>query len=244
MDFYPFIDNTNSSIQSLEGDGLNSLIDIKNIYKKYCIGTNEVFALKNVSLKINQGEFVTIIGKSGSGKSTLMNILGCLDAPSSGEYHLLGEPVFKTGENKLAEIRNKTIGFIFQSFNLIPNLTALENVELPLIYRGMPKNERLAFAKEALFKVGLETRLHHKPNQMSGGQQQRVAIARAIAGKPSIILADEPTGNLDSSAGAEVLSILKALNAEKKTIVLITHDDNIAKSASRVVKIIDGKITD
>lgn len=221
---------------------MNSLIDIKNICKKYCVGGNDVFALNGISLKIHEGEFVTIIGKSGSGKSTLMNILGILDTPSSGEYYLAGYPVLKINENKLAEIRNKTIGFIFQSFNLIPNLTALENVELPLIYRGIPKSKRLSLASEALYKVGLCERLNHKPNQLSGGQQQRVAIARAIAGNPSIILADEPTGNLDSSAGEEILKILKSLNAENKTIILITHDDKIANSASRVVKIMDGKL--
>lgn len=221
---------------------MNILIDIKNICKKYRVGGNDLFALNNISLKINEGEFVTIIGKSGSGKSTLMNILGFLDTPSSGEYYLLGNPVFKIKENNLAEIRNKMVGFIFQSFNLIPNLTALENVELPLIYRGIPKSKRIILAKEALFKVGLSERLNHRPSQLSGGQQQRTAIARAIAGNPSIILADEPTGNLDSAAGEEVLSILKALNAEKKTVILITHDDKIAKSASRVIKIMDGKL--
>ncbi len=221
---------------------MNILIDIKNICKKYRVGSNDLFALNNISLKINEGEFVTIIGKSGSGKSTLMNILGFLDTPSSGEYYLFGNPVFKIKENNLAEIRNKMVGFIFQSFNLIPNLTALENVELPLIYRGMPKSKRIILAKEALFKVGLSERLNHKPAQLSGGQQQRTAIARAIAGNPSIILADEPTGNLDSAAGEEVLSILKSLNSEKKTVILITHDDKIAKSASRVIKIMDGKL--
>lgn len=221
---------------------MNSLINIKNIYKKYSIGGNDVFALSNISLKISEGEFITIIGKSGSGKSTLMNILGLLDTPTSGEYYLSDTPIFTIKENDLAKIRNKTIGFIFQNFNLIPNLTSLENVELPLIYRGMPKSMRISLAKEALFKVGLSERLNHKPNQLSGGQQQRVAIARAIAGKPSIILADEPTGNLDSAAGEEVLSMLKDLNTEKKTIVLITHDDKIARSASRVIKIMDGKL--
>lgn len=221
---------------------INDLITISNIYKIYNKGENEVRALDGVSLSIDPGEFVAIVGQSGSGKSTLMNILGCLDTPTSGEYRLGGQDVAGLDERKLTQIRNREIGFVFQGFNLIPGLDALENVELPLVYRGMPKEERRRLARSALDEVGLSGRLRHKPAQMSGGQQQRVAIARAIAAKPPIILADEPTGNLDSKSGEAVMHILNELNAEGKTVVLITHDDKIAKAAGRTLKIQDGRI--
>ncbi|MDF1496085.1 ABC transporter ATP-binding protein [Caproiciproducens sp. CPB-2] len=221
---------------------MGNLITISNIYKIYNKGENEVRALNGVSLSIDEGEFVAIVGQSGSGKSTLMNILGCLDTPTMGEYYLDGENVAGLSEKRLTQIRNCELGFVFQGFNLIGGLDALENVELPLLYRGIPKSGRRALAQEALSKVGLTNREHHRPDQMSGGQQQRVAIARAIAAKPPIILADEPTGNLDSKSGAAVMRILNSLNEEGKTVVLITHDEKIAASAGRVVQIQDGRI--
>lgn len=219
---------------------MENLITFSNIYKIYNKMDSQVYALNNVSFSVPPGEFVAIVGPSGSGKSTLMNILGCLDTPSSGEYRLNGQNVGGLREKQLTRIRNREIGFVFQSFNLVPGMDALENVELPLFYRGMPREERRRLALNALEQVGLSGRLRHKPNQMSGGQQQRVAIARAIAAKPPIILADEPTGNLDSKSGAAVMQILKSMNAEGKTVILITHDDNIARSAGRVIKIQDG----
>lgn len=219
-----------------------SLIDIRNIYKIYNPGENEVHALDGVSLKIDYGEFVAIIGQSGSGKSTLMNMLGLLDTCTSGEYYMDGIDVSHMTDDELSEIRNKKIGFIFQGFNLIPSLTAQGNVELPLIYRGMGKAEREKLSTESLKMVGLEKRMDHKPSQMSGGQQQRVAIARAIAAKPPIILADEPTGNLDSRSGIEVMKIIHQLHDEGRTVILITHDNGIAEEADRVIKIQDGKV--
>lgn len=221
---------------------MDSLIHIEHIMKIYNPGENEVHALDDVSLDIQTGEFVAIIGQSGSGKSTLMNMLGCLDAPTSGTYILSGKDVSHLSDNELSDIRNQQIGFIFQGFNLIPNLTALENVELPLIYRGMPAKERHDCSLEALRIVGLEHRVDHKPSEMSGGQQQRVAIARAIAAKPPVILADEPTGNLDSSSTKEIMKILHDLHDTGRTVILITHDDQIAANAKRVVRIMDGKI--
>lgn len=221
---------------------MDSLIHIEHIMKIYNPGENEVRALDDVSLSINTGEFVAIIGQSGSGKSTLMNMLGCLDTPTSGTYILSGQDVSSLSDNALSEIRNQQIGFIFQGFNLIANLTALENVALPLIYRGLPATERQQLAYDALKIVGLEHRLKHKPAEMSGGQQQRVAIARAIAAKPPVILADEPTGNLDSSSTKEIMKILHELHETGRTIILITHDDQIAANAKRVVRIMDGKI--
>lgn len=221
---------------------MDSLIHIEHIMKIYNPGENEVRALDDVSLEINTGEFVAIIGQSGSGKSTLMNMLGCLDTPTSGTYILSGQDVSSLNDNALSEIRNQQIGFIFQGFNLISNLTALENVALPLIYRGLPAAERQQLAYDALKIVGLEHRLKHKPAEMSGGQQQRVAIARAIAAKPPVILADEPTGNLDSSSTKEIMKILHELHETGRTIILITHDDQIAANAKRVVRIMDGKI--
>lgn len=212
--------------------------------KVYNPGENEVRALDHVSLEVQKGEFVAIIGHSGSGKSTLMNMLGCLDVPTSGEYYLNGKDVSELGDNQLSEIRNEEIGFIFQGFNLISNLTAIENVELPLIYRGIGRGERHNLAMEALNMVGLEKRIHHKPAEMSGGQQQRVAIARAIAAKPPVILADEPTGNLDSASTKEIMGILRSLHDTGRSVILITHDNDIAEQAKRVVRILDGKIVE
>ena len=221
---------------------MGELVEIRDICKIYNPGENEVKALDHVSLTICENEFVAIIGQSGSGKSTLMNMLGCLDVPTSGEYFLHGQDVSHMSDNELSDVRNKEIGFIFQGFNLIAGLTAMENVELPLIYRGVGKRERLRLADIALNKVGLEKRKDHKPAEMSGGQQQRVAIARAIAQAPPIILADEPTGNLDSASSREIMEILKTLHEEGRTVILITHDNDIAAQAKRVIKIIDGKI--
>lgn len=219
-----------------------NLIEIRDMCKVYNPGENEVRALNHISLDIGEKEFVAIIGQSGSGKSTLMNMLGCLDVPTSGSYRLHGKDVAEMLDDELSDIRNKEIGFIFQGFNLISSLTALENVELPLIYRGLSKKERSELAKEALSKVGLEKRMTHKPSEMSGGQQQRVAIARAIAQAPPIILADEPTGNLDSHSSVEILEILKQLHEEGRTVIIITHDPGIAAKASRIVHIMDGQI--
>ncbi len=218
------------------------LVEIKDMCKIYNPGENEVRALNHICLSIEEGEFVAIIGQSGSGKSTLMNMLGCLDVPTSGTYMLHGQDVSHLDDDELSDIRNKEIGFIFQGFNLIQNLTALENVELPLIYRGVSKKKRLQLASEALTKVGLEARMEHKPAEMSGGQQQRVAIARAIAQAPPIILADEPTGNLDSGSTKEIMQIMKSLHEDGRTIILITHDNEIAAQAERVIKIKDGRI--
>lgn len=221
---------------------MSALVEVQDICKVYNPGENEVRALDHVSLTIDEKEFVAIIGQSGSGKSTLMNMLGCLDVPTSGNYFLHGQDVSHMSDNELSDVRNKEIGFIFQGFNLIAGLTALENVELPLIYRGVGKRERLKLADVALKKVGLENRKSHKPAEMSGGQQQRVAIARAIAQAPPIILADEPTGNLDSGSSKEIMGILRTLNEEGRTVILITHDNEIATQANRVIKIMDGKI--
>ena len=218
------------------------LIKIEDMCKIYNPGENEVRALDHVSLTIGEKEFVAIIGQSGSGKSTLMNMLGCLDVPTSGSYLLHGKDVAEMLDDELSDIRNQEIGFIFQGFNLISSLTALENVELPLIYRGLAKKQRTELAKEALRKVGLEERMTHKPSEMSGGQQQRVAIARAIAQAPPIILADEPTGNLASHSSVEIMEILKSLHREGRTVIVITHDPGIAAKASRIVHIMDGKI--
>lgn len=218
------------------------LIELKNIYKIYHMGDEEVRASDGVSLSINRGEFVAIVGKSGSGKSTLMNIIGALDVPTEGEYILGGEDVSEMSDDQLAQIRNKMIGFIFQQYNLLPKLNLLENVELPLLYAGVPVQERKERALKSLAKVGLEEKWKNLPNQLSGGQQQRVSIARALAGDPSLILADEPTGALDSRTSREVLNFLRQLNEEGNTIVMITHDNSIALEAKRVVRIKDGKI--
>lgn len=221
---------------------MSALVEIQDISKIYNPGENEVRALDHISLTIQKGEFVAIIGQSGSGKSTLMNMIGCLDVPTEGTYILNGQNASKLSDNELSDIRNQEIGFIFQGFNLIANLTAQENVELPLIYRGVPKKERHELSVAALKKVGLAHRMDHRPSEMSGGQQQRVAIARAIAQAPPVILADEPTGNLDSASSMEILDILKQLHAENRTVILITHDNDIAKQAKRVIRIKDGKI--
>ena len=221
---------------------MDELVEIRDMCKIYNPGENEVRALDHVSLQINRNEFVAIIGQSGSGKSTLMNMLGCLDIPTSGTYILNGQDVSNLSDNELSDIRNKEIGFIFQGFNLIAGLTALENVELPLIYRGVGRKERLELSKIALEKVGLKSRMDHKPSEMSGGQQQRVAIARAIAQAPPVILADEPTGNLDSGSSKEIMEILKGLHQEGRTVILITHDNEIAAKAKRIIRIMDGRI--
>ena len=218
------------------------LIEVRNVYKIYNPGENEVHALDGISVTIDRGEFVAIVGHSGSGKSTFMNMLGCLDSPTSGDYFLDGVNVAGMTDDELSDIRNQQIGFIFQGFNLIPSLTAQENVELPLIYRGIPKAEREALSREALAQVGMGERMTHKPSELSGGQQQRVAIARAIAARPPIIMADEPTGNLDTRSGEDVMQILHELNTEGRTIVLITHDNDIARQATRAIRIIDGKV--
>lgn len=218
------------------------MIEFKNIYKIYKMGDSEVHAIDGISFKIEKGEFVAIVGQSGSGKSTCMNIIGALDVPTSGEYLLDGQDISKYTDNQLAEIRNKTLGFIFQQYNLISKLNVYENVELPLLYCSMNSEERKKRVEEALERVGLSDRIYHMPNQLSGGQQQRVSIARALATHPSIILADEPTGALDSKTGKEVLQFLKELNAEGNTVILITHDLSIANEAKRVISIQDGKV--
>ena len=220
------------------------MIEICNMSKIYRIGNVAVKALDNISLSIKQHEFVSIVGPSGSGKSTLMNMIGCLDVPTSGEYRLDGMEVSGLTDDQLAFIRNHKIGFVFQGFNLIQKLNALENVELPLIYQGIPTRERYERSVEALKLVGLEDRAHHRPAELSGGQQQRVAIARALVGNPQIILADEPTGNLDSKSGKDIINMLKELHLKGSTIVLITHDNDIAMMAERIVRIQDGQIND
>jgi len=218
------------------------MIEMTDVVKRYVLGGEEIYALDHVSLHIAQGEYVAVIGPSGSGKSTLMNIIGCLDVADSGSYLLNSKPIEKYKQRQLAGVRNKQIGFIFQGFNLLSKLTALENVELPLIYQGVGNRERRKMAKAALEKVGLGARMRHRPTQLSGGQQQRAAIARAIVGKPSLILADEPTGNLDKKTGQEILDVFDDLHKAGNTIVLITHDPNIAKRAQRLVRIEDGKL--
>ena len=218
------------------------LIELRHIFKIYQMGDEEVRASNDVSLSIDRGEFVAIVGKSGSGKSTLMNIIGALDVPTSGDYILGGEDVSEMSDDQLAEIRNKMIGFIFQQYNLLPKLNLLENVELPLLYAGVPAAERREKAMKSLERVGLAEKWKNMPNQLSGGQQQRVSIARALAGDPSLILADEPTGALDSRTSREVLDFLKKLNEDGNTIVMITHDSSIALEAKRVVRVHDGQI--
>ena len=218
------------------------LIELRDIYKIYHMGDTEVHASDGVSLKIYKGEFVAIVGQSGSGKSTLMNIIGCLDVPTTGQYYLNGEDVSELTDDEQAEIRNKTLGFIFQQYNLIPKLTVQENVELSLLYAGMPAEERAERVRYQIDRVGLKGKYKNLPSQLSGGQQQRVSIARALAGDPSVILADEPTGALDSRTSREVLDFLQKLNDEGNTIVLITHDNGIAQEAKRVVRVVDGKI--
>lgn len=219
------------------------LVEFQNIYKIYKMGDSEVRALDGVSFSVFQGEFVAIIGQSGSGKSTCMNIIGCLDVPTEGTYLLNGTDVSKLTDDQQAEIRNKTLGFIFQQYNLLPKLNILDNVKLPLMYKGLKESEQTERAMEALKRVGIDDKHHHKPSQLSGGQQQRASIARALAGSPSVILADEPTGALDSKTSTEVIDFLINLNAMGNTIILITHDNSIAAKAKRVIRIHDGKIT-
>ena len=221
---------------------MTHLIELKDVYKIYPMGDETVHALDGVSLSIDQGEFVAIVGSSGSGKSTAMNIIGCLDVPTSGSYHLGGVDVSTMDDDQQAEIRNKMLGFIFQQYNLIPKLSVLENVELPLLYAGVPAEERRERAIHSLERVGLADKRKHLPSQLSDGQQQRVSIARALAGSPSVILADEPTGALDSRTGREVLGFLKKLNREGDTVVLITHDNSIAVRADRIIRLQDGRI--
>ena len=220
----------------------HTMISINDLCKTYKMGENEVHALNHVNLNIKEHEFVSIIGPSGSGKSTLMNMLGCLDVPTSGEYILDGKEIKKMSDDDLAKIRNDKIGFVFQGFNLLPKLTAVENVELPLIYQGVSAKERRERAVKALESVGLGERVNHKPTELSGGQQQRVAIARALITNPPLILADEPTGNLDSSSGKEIMEIFHKLNDNGNTIVLITHDNGVAAQTKRIIKIQDGKL--
>ncbi|KAB7664878.1 ABC transporter ATP-binding protein [Bacillus sp. B1-b2] len=222
----------------------NTILEIKNLQKEYTLGGETVKALDNVSFSVNKGDFIAIIGPSGSGKSTLMNMIGCLDTPDSGEYYLDGENVFSLKNKQLAEVRNHKIGFIFQQFNLLTKQTAYENVELPLVYRGIGSKERKEIALGALKKVGLYERAGHRPTELSGGQQQRVAIARALAGNPPILLADEPTGALDSKTGVEVMNLIKELNSQGHTIILITHDLEIARQAKRVIRIQDGVLAE
>lgn len=221
---------------------MKEIIKTRDVVKLYVMGAEKLYALKGVSMVIHQNEYVAIMGPSGSGKSTLMNIIGCLDTPTSGLYELNGQNVNEMDDNNLATVRNKEIGFVFQTFNLLPRSNALHNVELPLIYAGIPRTERLELAEDALVQVGLTDRMHHKPNELSGGQRQRVAIARALVNKPSIILADEPTGNLDSKTGDEIMQLFDNIHALGNTIILVTHEDFIAEHAHRVIKLRDGNI--
>jgi len=219
-----------------------SLIDIRDVRKVYVMGTNEVNALDGVDLQVRAGEYLAIMGPSGSGKSTLMNMIGCLDTPTSGSYKLRGTEIRERDDDELARIRNQEIGFIFQTFNLLPRADALHNVELPLIYAGKPAKERRARAKELLALVGLGDRMHHRPNELSGGQRQRVAIARALVNDPSIVLADEPTGNLDTKTGQEIMALLGEIHRKGNTVILVTHEEDVAAQAHRVVRLRDGKI--
>ena len=222
---------------------MEKLIILRNIVKNYQVGTQAVLALRSVSLDIFKGEYVAIMGASGSGKSTLMNIIGCLDTPSGGEYILKGIDVSHMTDNELAEVRNKEIGFVFQTFNLLPRSTALENVALPLVYAGVSKADRDARAMKALTDVGLGDRVKHRPNELSGGQRQRVAIARALVNHPAIILADEPTGNLDSKTSIEILGVLEEIHKNGNTVIIVTHEEDIALHAHRIIRLMDGKIS-
>ena len=218
------------------------LIALNSVKKIYNIGAEDVHALDGIDLNINRNEYISIMGPSGSGKSTLMNVVGCLDTPTEGTYFFEGEPVHEMDDNQLASIRNRKIGFVFQTFNLLSKLTSLRNVELPLIYANVPREDRLEYARSALEKVGLADRMNHKPNELSGGQRQRVAIARALVTNPSIILADEPTGNLDSKSGEEIMNIFDSLHDSGNTIILVTHERYIADHANRTINLLDGKV--
>jgi putative ABC transport system ATP-binding protein len=219
-----------------------ALIRLQNISRRYQMGAETVHALREVALEIQRGEYVAIMGPSGSGKSTLMNLIGCLDTPTAGEYELNGTQVGQMNDNQLAEIRNREIGFVFQTFNLLSRSNALHNVELPLIYAGVPAEERRRVALDVLAQVGLADRIHHKPSELSGGQRQRVAVARALVNKPSILLADEPTGNLDSKTGNEIMALFEELSRKGNTIILVTHEEDIARNARRILRIRDGRI--
>jgi putative ABC transport system ATP-binding protein len=219
-----------------------NIIEIKNISKEYIMGSQLIAALKDVSLSVQKGEYVALMGPSGSGKSTLMNILGCLDTPTAGSYRLNNTEVSEMSEDELAHVRNKEIGFIFQTFNLLPRLSSLENVALPMVYAGMGKKERIERAEQVMDMVGLKDRMHHKPNELSGGQRQRVAIARALVNNPSIILADEPTGNLDTKTSYEIMSIMEDISNRGNTVIIVTHEDDIAKHARRILRLRDGLI--
>ena len=226
----------------MAGAGEQPTLVIDNLVKTYVMGAAEVHALRGVSLRIDRNEYVAIMGPSGSGKSTLMNMIGCLDTPTSGSYLLEGRSVREMSDRQLAEVRNKRIGFVFQTFNLLPRATVLANVELPLVYGGVGKAERRKRATEAIAMVGLSDRIHHQPNELSGGQRQRVAMARALVGNPSIILADEPTGNLDSATGEEIMSVIDELHARGQTVIVVTHEDHVAAHARRVIRLRDGMI--
>ena len=219
-----------------------ALIELRDVHKVYDMGDEQVRALDGVTLDIVEGDYVAVMGPSGSGKSTLMNLIGCLDTPTSGSYRLKGTEVAGMSDDELAKIRNSEIGFIFQTFNLLPRSDAVQNVELPLVYAGISRRERRARALEALEAVGLGDRVHHRPNEMSGGQRQRVAVARALVNRPSILMADEPTGNLDSKTGEEIMALMDRLHAAGKTILLVTHEDELAQHAARVIRIRDGKV--
>lgn len=221
---------------------MNKIIHLESVVKHYYLGAEIVEALRSISLEINKNEYVTIMGPSGSGKSTLMNIIGCLDTPTSGTYILNGKDASKLIDNQLAEIRNKEIGFVFQTFNLLPRYSALENVMLPLVYAGVPKQERIARAKVSLESVGLADRMEHKPNELSGGQRQRVSVARAMVNNPAIILADEPTGNLDSKTSVDIMALFREIHNRGNTIILVTHEENIARHANRIIRLLDGHI--
>lgn len=223
---------------------MESLILLKDIVKTYHVGVVDVHALSGIDLQIDKNEYISVMGPSGSGKSTLMNVIGCLDTPTAGTYEFEGEMAHEMDDNQLASIRNRKIGFVFQTFNLLPKLTALRNVELPLVYGNVPRDVRLEKAETALSMVGLADRMEHKPNEMSGGQRQRVAIARALVTDPSIILADEPTGNLDSKSGEEIMKVLDKLHEEGNTIILVTHERYIAEHANRTIRMLDGKISE
>jgi len=221
---------------------MNTVIDLQGVGRSYVMGQEQIHALRSVTFSIARGEYVALMGPSGSGKSTLMNLIGCLDTPSKGAYFLSGQEVSRMNDQQLAEVRNREIGFVFQTFNLLPRLTALENVALPLVYAGVSRTERLDRAAEVLDRVGLTSRMKHKPNELSGGQRQRVAIARALVNRPSILLADEPTGNLDSKTSIDIMNLFADIHAQGNTIVLVTHEEEIARYAHRIVRLRDGNI--